>query len=121
MFTNFDPALVAVLRAAMQLADAMRDIGAKDEMTLRLSREDGLALLRLVAGANHAQAEAFSQRGQPQRPGVSSLKVAGLTFEWPSDALAGTMVANDNRQAFGAGQRACGLVRDPTPPPPLQR
>ena len=80
---DMDPRLIALLQAVLGLADALRDAGTAGGGTLRLDREDGLAVLRLVAGADDAEAEALSQRGLAQAPGFNSLKIAGLTFEWP--------------------------------------
>jgi hypothetical protein len=76
-------------------------LGTKGALTVSLSRDDGLALLSLVAGANHREAESWSQQGRPERPGVSCLKIAGLTFEWPSEAL-----------SSGRGLRACWAEDD---------
>lgn len=112
MFMEIDPVLVAALRASMLLTDALRDLGTKGDLTVSLSRDDGLALLSLVAGANHREAESWSQQGRPERPGVSCLKIAGLTFEWPSEALSSAAAANDNLITSGRGVRACWAEDD---------
>lgn len=78
-----DARLIALLQGSLGLADSLRDAGTTGEITVRLGREDGLKLLKLVAGANDAEAEAFSQRGRPARAGAHSLRISTLTFEWP--------------------------------------
>ncbi len=78
------PRLIGVLPAVMGFSDSLRDAGVAGEMSVRLSREDGLLLLQLVAGTSDAGAEEWSQRGKPKRPGMNALKVADVTFEWPS-------------------------------------
>lgn len=80
-----DARLIALLQGSMGLADSLRDAGTAGEITVRLGREDGLRLLKLVAGTDDAEAEAFSQRGRPPRHGAHSLRVSNLTFEWPQD------------------------------------
>lgn len=112
MFTDVDPHLVGVLRASMALTDALRDLGAREAVSVRLSREDGLALLRLVAGASHTEAEIWSQQGRPVRAGFHSLKISGLTFEWPSAVLTGHAAANDNLRIVSPAQRAYGQEDD---------
>jgi hypothetical protein len=131
-----DPRLMGLLQAVLGLADALRDAGTSGPVTVRLDREDGLLLLKLVAGANDAEAEAWSQRGQPPETGVNCLKVAGLTFEWPQvKVMPGGVgaAANENSRrpavesypgvldgavAFWAapGQIVAGLTADPGGP-----
>ncbi len=103
MLKDVDPHLAGMLRAAMALADALKDLGTSELATVRLTREDGLRLLELVAGARHRDAEAWSQLGRPARPGFSNLRIAGLIFEWPAEGLAGQVVANDNLRTVGRG------------------
>jgi hypothetical protein len=78
-----DPRLVNFLQGVLGLTDVLRDAGASGELILHLTREDGLKILQLVAGACDAEAEAFSQQGRPQKHAVHSLSIAGLTVEWP--------------------------------------
>lgn len=78
-----DPRLLGLLQGVMGLADALRDAGSSGDVSVRLGRPDGLLLLQLVAGANDAEAESWSQRGRPRGSGFCSLKIAGVTFEWP--------------------------------------
>lgn len=81
-----DARLVGLLQASLGLADSLRDAGSTGDITVRLGREDGLMLLKLVAGANDVEAEAFSQRGRPARLGAHTLRVSSMTFEWPQAA-----------------------------------
>jgi hypothetical protein len=83
MPVEFDPRLLGLLQSALGLGDSLNDVGTMDDVTVQLSREDGLKVLKLVAGANDADAEAFSQQGRTSRHGVNSLSLAGVTFEWP--------------------------------------
>ena len=85
-----DARLIGMLQASLGLADSLRDAGSTGEITVRLGREDGLMLLKLVAGANDADAEAFSQRGRPARNRAHSLRISNLTFEWPQSGAQGT-------------------------------
>lgn len=78
-----DPRLIGLLQGVMGLADALRDAGTSGDVAVRLGRDDGLLILKLVAGANDADAEAWSQCARPPRPGFNSLSIASLTFEWP--------------------------------------
>ena len=80
---DVDPRLIGVLQGALGLADSLSDAGTAGDITVRLSREDGLALLKLVAGSDDPEAEAASQHRRPRRHGVNTLKLASLTFEWP--------------------------------------
>ena len=114
-----DPRLMGLLQAVLGLADALRDAGTSGPVTVRLDREDGLLLLKLVAGANDAEVEAWSQRGQPPETGVNCLKVAGLTFEWPQvKVMPGGVgaAANENsrrpcgRELPRCSRRCCGLL-----------
>ena len=83
-----DPRLIGLLQGALELGDALRDAGAAGEIALRLGRDDGLKLLKLLAGANDAEAEAVSQFGRPRKHGVNSLRIAAITVEWPrADAV----------------------------------
>jgi hypothetical protein len=81
-----DPRLIGLLQGVMGFTDSLRDAGTAGSITVRLGREDGLRLLELVAGANDAEAEAWSQRDRPPQMGVNSLKIASLIFEWPHAA-----------------------------------
>jgi len=92
MSGEVDPRLIGLLQAVMGLGDALRDAGAQDKISVRLSREDGLSLLEVVAGASHPEAEAFSQHGRPRKPGLNSIKVANLTLEWPQDGATPDMM-----------------------------
>jgi hypothetical protein len=83
MSGEVDPRLIGVLKSVLALVDQMRDAGVEGDLRLRLGREDGLRLLELAAGTSDAAAEEWSQRGQPRQFGRNSLKMAGLTFEWP--------------------------------------
>ena len=85
MHCEVDARLIGLLQASLGLADSLRDAGTTGDITVRLGREDGLLLLKLVSGANDAEAEAFSQRGRPPRHGAYSLRISTLTFEWPAD------------------------------------
>lgn len=78
-----DHRLINLLQGILRLTDSMRDAGVAGEVTIQVGREDGLKILELVAGSSDPEAEAFSQQGRPQRHGVFSLSVAGLTVEWP--------------------------------------
>jgi hypothetical protein len=80
---DVDPRLIGLLQGVLGLADSLSDAGAVGDITVRLGRDDGLALLKLVAGSNDAEAEAASQHRRPRRHGVNTLKLASLTFEWP--------------------------------------
>jgi len=84
MHGEVDPRLIGMLQAVMGFSDSLRDAGVTGEVNVRLNREDGLLLLQLVSGTSEADAEEWSQRGKPNRPGLNSLKVADVTFEWPS-------------------------------------
>ncbi|MFN4142940.1 MAG: hypothetical protein ACK4HL_13955 [Aestuariivirga sp.] len=92
--------MMNVLQGSMGLADALRDVGATGDLIVRLGRQDGLLLLEIVTGLRDPSAEVWSQRGRALKPGVHSLKVAGITFEWPAEAEAGIPAgdeaANDN-------------------------
>lgn len=83
MSGDVDRRLINLLQGVLGLTDALRDAGTSGDITLHLSREDGLKILHLVAGASDAEAEAFSQQGRPQKHGVYSLNIAGLRVEWP--------------------------------------
>lgn len=83
MAGDVDPRLINLLQGVLRLSDSMRDVGVAGEVTIQLGREDGLKILELVAGASDAEAEAFSQQGRPQKHGVYSLSIAGITVEWP--------------------------------------
>lgn len=83
MSGEVDPRLINLLQGVLALSDSLRDAGTEGSITIRLGREDGLTILKLVSGVNDAEAEAASQRGRPRRYGVNSLKLASLTFEWP--------------------------------------
>ncbi len=79
-----DPLLIGVLQSVMGFTDTLRDAGAAGDIAVRLNREDGLRLLEIIAGASNPEAEEWSQRDRPRKPGVNSLKVAQITpFEWP--------------------------------------
>ncbi len=78
-----DPRLMNLLQGVLGLSDCLRDVGTKGALTVSLGREDGLLLLRLATGASDPEAESWSQRGRPVKPGVNSLKIANMTFEWP--------------------------------------
>jgi hypothetical protein len=80
---DVDPRLIGLLQGVLGLADSLSDVGAAGDITVRLGRDDGLALLKLVAGSDDAEAEAASQHRRPRRHGVNTLKLASLTFEWP--------------------------------------
>jgi hypothetical protein len=84
MHGEVDPRLIGVLQAVMGFSDSLRDAGVGGEVNVRLNREDGLLLLALVSGSSDASAEEWSQRGRPKRPGLNSLKVADVSFEWPA-------------------------------------
>jgi hypothetical protein len=85
---EIDPRLIGLLQGVLGLADSLGDAGATGDITVRLGREDGLALLKLVAGSNDAEAEAASQHRRPGRHGMNTLKLASLTFEWPRNDAA---------------------------------
>jgi hypothetical protein len=100
-----DARLIGLLQGSMSLFDSLRDAGSMGEITVRLGREDGLMLLKLVAGANDADAEAWSQRGRPPRAGSNSLRISNLTFEWPQAQGQGLEVSHlfsPAPQAIGA-------------------
>jgi len=80
---DVDPRLISLLQGVLRLTDSMRDAGVAGDITIQLGREDGLRILELVAGASDPEAEVFSQQDRPQKHGVYSLNVAGLTVEWP--------------------------------------
>ena len=79
-----DARLIGLLQGAGPggLAARCRNHG---DITVRLGREDGLMLLKLVAGANDADGGSLSQRGRPARQGAHSLRISNLTFDGPSD------------------------------------
>lgn len=79
MAEELDPNLVSLLKAALGLVDALRDIGAERRVAVRLDRAAGLRL-RQLAGA---------------RAG-NSVALAGITFEWPKALNLETLAANDN-------------------------
>ena len=113
-----DARLIGLLQGSMGLADSLRDAGTTGEITVRLGREDGLRLLKLVAGANDADAEALSQRGRPPRAGANSLRISNLTFEWPQaqgQGLGALLICS--RQP--PGHRRC-RQREPARPPGLR-
>jgi len=83
MHGEVDPRLIGLLQAVMSFSDSLRDAGVAGEVNARVNREDGLLLLQLVTGTSDAAAEEWSQRGKSRRPGVNSLKVADVNFEWP--------------------------------------
>jgi hypothetical protein len=83
MPADVDPHLINLLQGVLRLADSMRDAGVAGDITIQLGREDGLRILKLVAGANDPAAEVFSQQDRPQKHGVYSLNIAGVTVEWP--------------------------------------
>ena len=89
MLGEVDARLIGLLQGSMSLADSLRDVGTTGEILVRLGREDGLTLLKRVAGASDAEAEAWSQRGRPPRDGVNSLRISSLTFEWPQSNAQG--------------------------------
>lgn len=78
-----DPRLMNLLQGVLGLSDCLRDAGVEGALTVSLGREDGLLLLKLSTGASGPEAEEWSQRGRPVKPGVNSLKIARMTFEWP--------------------------------------
>jgi len=95
--SDVDPRLVRLLKASLGLVDALRDSGVAGDIAVRLNREGGLSVLKLVAGSDAAGAEAFSQRNRPVSHEVNSLAVAGLTFHWPrQDRRLDFVPVNDN-------------------------
>ncbi len=106
MHGEVDPRLISLLQGVLALGDSLRDAGTRGEITVRLGREDGLTILKLVSGVNDAEAESSSQRGRPRRHGVNSLKLANLIFEWPKpDAARRRPVAS---RMFSAAPPAIG-------------
>ncbi|MFM8746902.1 MAG: hypothetical protein ACKOED_09590 [Aestuariivirga sp.] len=93
MQEDIDLKLVDLLRVSIALKDALRDLGFRDNVRIDLDREDGLLVLELVSGARHAGAEEWSQHGKPHRNGFNSLKVAGVTYQWPAPELASQALA----------------------------
>jgi hypothetical protein len=83
-----DPRLIGFLQGVLGFADAMRDAGSVGDVSVVLGREDGLTLLKLVAGSDDANTEASSQRGGPRHHVRNSLRIASLTFEWPMENAA---------------------------------
>ena len=123
MQEEVDPQLVGLLQASIAFKDALRDLGLGDGVRIDLDREDGLRVLELIAGVRHASAEVWSQRGRSARNGLNSLKVAGVTYQWPapevatqamsalvSHALAARLpdCANDNPGRKAIAQRGYG-------------
>lgn len=120
---DVEPEFVGLLQASIAFMDALRDLGLDKSVTVNLDREDGLRIFELVAGVRHASAEAWSQLGNSVRPGHSSLKVAGVTYQWPaadaavraSAILSGHVLmtlmpenANDNLGRKAIAQRGYG-------------
>jgi hypothetical protein len=113
-----DSRLIGLLQGVLALGDSLRDAGAAGDITVRLGREDGLTVLKLVSGVNDAQAEAASQRGRPRRHGVHSLKLASLTFEWPkADAARRRPEAS---RMFSTAPLAVGPAANENSPEPLR-
>lgn len=98
---DIDNRLVGLLRASLRFSDALRDVGAKGGIAVSLDRDDGLALLKLLAGHDGPEAEALSQRGRRSPAGFSTLEAGGITFTWPCPLPAAA--SNDNGKA-GAGR-----------------
>jgi hypothetical protein len=118
MSGDVDPRLIGLLQGVLALGDSLRDAGTAGEVTVRLGREDGLAVLQLVAGASHAEAEAASQRGNLRRHGVNSLRLAGLTFEWPrSDAA---RRRPETSRMFSVSPASIGAASNENSPEPMR-
>jgi len=79
MAGELDPSLVSLLKAALGMVDALRDIGAERGVVVKVDRIAGLRL-RQLAGA---------------RAG-NRVALAGVTFEWPKALDLETLAANDN-------------------------
>lgn len=76
---ELDPRLIGLLRASLGFVDALRDIGVQGEIAVRLERDDARQLLSVV-----------DVRGK------SSVRVAGITFEWPKADPVEAFAENDN-------------------------
>lgn len=79
MAGELDPCLVGLLKAALGLVDALHDMGAERGVAVKLDRAAGLKV-RQLAGA---------------RAG-NSIKLAGVTFEWPKAMDLQASAANEN-------------------------
>jgi hypothetical protein len=113
-----DPRLIGLLHGVLALGDSLRDAGAAGEITVRLGREDGLTVLKLVSGLNDAEAEAASQRGRPRRHGINTLKLANFIFEWPkADAARRRPEAS---RMFSAAPEAVQRAANENSPEPLR-
>ncbi len=114
-----DPRLISLLQGVLGLSDSLSDAGTSGDITVRLEREDGLAVLKLIAGSNDAEAEAASQHRRPKRHGVNSLKIASLTFEWPrADAARRRPEAS---RMFSAAPRVIAAATNDNSPSPAPK
>ena len=69
MTSGVDPRLVSFLQGVFGFTDTLRDIGMNGPVSVSLSRDSGLKLLQLVAGARDAGAEERSQSTVPGKRG----------------------------------------------------
>lgn len=114
-----DPRLIGLLQGVLGLADSLGDAGTRGEITVRLGREDGLAVLKLVAGSSDPDAEAASQQRRPNRHGVNHLKIGSLTFEWPrADAARRRPEAS---RMFSAAPRVVAAATNDNSPDPASK
>lgn len=71
--------LIGLLRATLGFVDGLRDIGVEGEIAVRLDRAGARRLLDVVDAR-----------------GGNSVRLAGLTFEWPKGEPLEALAANDN-------------------------
>jgi hypothetical protein len=74
-----DIRLIGLLRATLGFVDGLRDIGVEGEIAVRLDRAGARRLLDVVDAR-----------------GGYSVRLAGLTFEWPRHEPLEALAANDN-------------------------
>ncbi len=74
-----DIRLIGLLRATLGFVDGLRDIGVEGEIAVRLDRAGARRLLDVVDAR-----------------GGYSVRLAGLTFEWPRHDPLEALIANDN-------------------------
>lgn len=77
-----DPLLIGVLQSVMGFTDTLRDAGAAGDITVRLGPRR-----RASAVGDHRGRQQSGSGGvvadRLRKPGVNSLKVAQMVFEWP--------------------------------------
>lgn len=85
MAAELDPRLIGLLRASLDLVDALRDIGVAGEIGVRLDAEAGARISQLVDASDNR------------------CNLAGLVFGWPKPVLERALAANDNIREMTRG------------------